>query len=453
MSYSKEPTIRIGIVFPEDGMASIHCSIPDHPYSVSGGPDRQDPIRAHTADVVATGDRVQLTSGTTTIPSAEAITLAPAEPIPLKRGAGLQLRDVVTGRGFHWQKRMHPTLCGKVEFRAVAGRLLVINDLPMEDYLIGVIASEMSGDCPLEFLKSQCIVARSWVVARTEPKHAGLPIDRCNDDCCQRYHGTSDFTPTVLQAVRDTRGQVLVDAGNRIIDANYSKSCGGIMEPPENVWGVKKAGLRAAVDAPAESPAQRFLPITAANLQEYLTGSWLAGTDCFCSPTVVPERDLPRYLGKVDEGGGHFRWRIEHTREELEATLQRKFFSRQDAAKVPPLGTLLALRPLGRGVSGRIIDLEIAYRDPAGAEQRVTIHTEYRIREALSDKFLFSSAFDVQTERDAAGVPTRVTLLGAGWGHGAGLCQIGALGMAVKGYTCEQIMHHYFEEIRISAQY
>ena len=331
---------------------------------------------------------------------------------------------MITGRGFHWQKRFHPTIPGTLEFRAYCGRLLVVNELPLEQYLAGVIAGEMSGECPVEFLKSQCIVARAWVLAHTENKHSEIPVDRCNDDCCQRYHGTTDVTPTVLRAVRETHGQVLLDGERRIIDANYSKSCGGIIESPEYVWNVSKPGQRPALDAPAESAAHRFFPITRDNLDEYLTGEWLKTTDVFCSPTVVPEKDLPRYLGKVDEGGGHFRWRVSYDRGDLEENLRRKFFTRQDPSRVASLGTLTDVRVLQRGHSGRATLVEIAYLDPMGSPHTVQIQTEYNIRNALHEQFLFSSAFTTEMPRDSSGIPTRITFVGAGWGHGAGLCQI-----------------------------
>jgi len=448
-----EPTLRVGVVLPEDEMDTVHLRIPERDYLIStnNGPDRA--LRSLAAKVAVEGQEVVFLSEAGVVGPAKALMLSPEEEDPLERGAGIHLRGVVTGRGFHWEKRFHPTICGTLEFSVCRGRLLVVSELPVEDYLPGVIAGEMSGDCPLEFLKSQCLVARSWVLAHTEDKHPELPIDRCNDDCCQRYHGTIDLTGAVLEAVRSTRGQVLVDRRSRVIDANYSKSCGGIIETPQNVWSVPKSGQRAAVDAPAGSEAHRFLPLTEDNLDEYLTGSWLKGTDIFCSPDVVPERDLPKYLSKVDEGGGHFRWRVSYNREDLETILRSKFFAHRDPSRVASLGRLIDLRVARRGESGRAIQLEIEYLDPMGVTHCVTIESEYAIRHALHEKFLFSSALRIEIQRDEAGVPARITFLGAGWGHGAGLCQIGALGMALKGHDCASIVSHYFEDVRIQTCY
>ncbi len=448
-----EPTIRVGVVLPADGMHTIYLRIPTQGYLISTDNGQGEVFRSIPAKLSVEGRQVVFLSESGVVGPAEVITLSPEEEGPLEQGAGIRLRGVITGRGFHWQKRMHPTMCGTLECRLCQGRLLVVNELPLEDYLPGVIAGEMSGDCPLEFLKSQCLVARSWVLAHTENKHPDLPIDRCNDDCCQRYHGTTDLTATALEAVRATCGQVLVDDHLRIIDANYSKTCGGIIESPQHVWSVCKSGQRAAVDAPPHSQAHRFFPLTSKNLDEYLTGSWLAETDVFCSPNVIPEKDLPRYLSKVDEGGGHFRWRICYNREDLETVLREKFFARQDPSRVASLGTLTDLRVAHRGESGRATDLEIEYLDPMGTAHRVNIKSEYAIRDSLHEKFLYSSALRITIERDDSDLPVRITFIGAGWGHGAGLCQIGALGMALKGYDDESIVKHYFEGTEIHTCY
>jgi SpoIID/LytB domain protein len=448
-----EPTIRVGTILPEDGTAATTVVVPDAAYNVSIESASAGHVRGATLAVAVENGGVVLRQGADVLARGKIAVLSPNEPVPCEAGAGVKVRDVVSGRGFHWQKRFEAALTGAIEFREHGGKLVVVNELPLEDYLTGVITGEMSGECPLEFLKSQCVVARAWVLAHTEKKHAELPVDRCNDDCCQRYHGTTNLTPRAVEAVRGTRGGVLVDSQRRIIDANYSKSCGGVIETPEHVWGVSKPGQRAAVDAPKNSAAQRFLPVTEANLDDFLTGRWLADTDVFCSPTVIPDADLRRYLGKVDEGGGHFRWRVEFSREEFEIILREKYFGRYAPADAPPMSALKDLRAVRRGVSGRATALEIDYRDFLGQIHTVRVETEYRIRDCLYTKFLFSSAFRVEIERGGGAYPERIALVGAGWGHGAGLCQIGALGMAMRGYTCEQILSHYFEGVQLHASY
>lgn len=453
LDQNREPTIRVGIVLPEDEMQVMRVTFGNGPYQLLLD-DTAGPLIQNTGvEIQVEGRRVSARSGDQVYGMASVIRFVPQQDQSLAQLAGAQVRGVVTGRGFHWQKRIHPTFTGLLEFRVHDGAILLVNAVPMEHYLAGVLTAEMSGDCPLEFLKSQVIVARSWVLAFTEKKHLELPIHRCNDDDCQRYHGTLSLTQTALDAVTDTRGQVLVDANGGIIDANYSKSCGGVAETPENVWSVSKPGLVGFADAPVDSPALRFMPVTEDKLAEYLTGSWLRDTDVFCSSSVVSDSEVMRYLGRVDERGNYFRWKLRYDRTDLEQVLRDKFFSRQDPGRVASLATLTDLRVTRRGVSGRAIEIEVHYLDPMGQDHSVKIADQHRIRDVLHEKFLYSSAFAVEIERDAQRLPVHITLVGAGWGHGVGMCQIGALGMAVRGYTCQQILEHYFRGVHIHTCY
>lgn len=449
----QEPTIRVGIVLPADGMRETQLVIPDHFYRIWLD-DRQGPLIQST-QLTATlkNKQIVLQNGKLSMNAANAISLIPENELPIETQSGIKVHNVISGRGFHWQKKISPYFVGTLEFRVHDGSLLLVNHVPIETYLAGVVTSEMSGACPAEFLKSQIIVARSWVLARSMDKHPNLPIDYCNDDDCQRYQGTTNLTKNAIEAVNTTRGQVLVDTDRNIIDANYAKSCGGISETPENVWFVSKAGLSAIVDAPADSKAKQFLPINDANLDEYLTGDWLKSTDIFCSPKVVSPKQYLRYLGKVDEPEHYFRWEMHYTRQKLEHILHDKFLSRQKDTKLRELATLLDLRVIRRGASGRAIELEIEYRDAAGNMQSVTIPNQHKIREALHEKFLYSSAFTIQIKRDEKNVPQHITFTGAGWGHGVGMCQIGALGMALKGYDCEEIVRHYFKGLDVLTCY
>lgn len=470
----QEPVIRVGVVLPVDGMQRLRAEVPARAYDVMSDGSKAARVAAGDLDLGVEEAGVAIRDAQGIIARGSVIRLVPVEPAASTQGSGVRLHDVITGRGFHWQKRVSFSLEGVLEFRAFDGCLLGVNELGLEDYLQGVITAEMSGRCPVEFLKSQCVVARSWVLAHTEQKHTAWPIDRCNDDCCQRYHGTSYLTPRAAEAVTATRGQVVMDAAGHIIDANYSKSCGGVIEAPEHVWFISKSCQRAAVDAPASSPARRFLPVTPGNLDEFLGGDWLETTDVFCSPNVVPDADLPRYLGSVDEGGGHFRWCVEYTRAQLEDLLRiklRHVFTAETAAastgpvlvadlppkvvdcRMPTPHQLVDLQVLERGPSGRASRMEFDYIDVKGRLHQVIIRSEYRIRELLHEKFLFSSAFKFEIDRDTAGAIERVRIRGAGWGHGAGLCQIGALGMAVKGYVCRDILRHYFEDVDLHALY
>lgn len=437
--------MRVGIVLDGDADQTIDMVLPDTGCTLGVGETVREPV-AGPIRFTLQGGHVAVRVGSAAEQTADVWLLSGPRQSELRRGDGVLIRDIVAGRGFHWQTRIDQKLCGGFEVRGGAKGLVLINTLPIESYLAGVITAEMSGQCPAEFLKAQCVAARSWMLAATDPTHDNDPFDRCNDDCCQRYQGTMDLSDAALHAVRDTHGLVLL-AGDAVVDANYSKSCGGVSELPEYVWGKAKAGVSMVVDAPPGSHAHRFAPVADADLSEYLKGSWLADTDIYCSPNAVPPAEFRKYLGPVDVGGSYFRWIQEYSRQELETLLQR----------VATTGTRIAalddLRVLERGVSGRVLRLEIVYMDDAGRPGSIELPSEYAIRKALHESCLYSSAFVMDIERDSGGAITRVTLHGAGWGHGAGLCQIGALGMALKGKNCGEILSLYFPEAQLRQVY
>jgi SpoIID/LytB domain protein len=217
---------------------------------------------------------------------------------------------------------------------------------------------------------------------------------------------------------------------------------------PEHVWGVRKPGLGPLVDAPAASIAEKFLPVTDQNLDEYLRGQWLAATDIYCSPRVVPEDQLGQYLGRVDETGHYFRWSVTYSHDELRDLLHSKH-----APGLKEVEKIIDLRVTSRGVSGRAMEILFTIIDKAGARRDVTVRDQYRIRQLLHKSFLFSSAFAVEIERDGAGGVKSFTLRGAGWGHGAGLCQIGALGMSLRGISHDKIVLHYFPGAQLQKVY
>jgi len=467
MDAEQEPVLRVGVVLAEDGIATLEMRVPDEGYVLDGGQDATGrSVRGAVLRARLVEEAIGLSVDGGPLQTASMWSIAPERSRPPARGGGVLVRGVVAGRGFHWQKRVDQTLTGRIELRTGRGGLVLVNELPLEPYLAGVITAEMSGACPAEFLRAQCIVARSWLLAFTERKHDAEPFDRCNDDCCQRYQGTGDLSDAALDAVDSTRGLVLVAPDGRVVDANYSKSCGGVSELPEHVWGVHKPGVGALVDAPAGSAARRFLPVTEENLDDYLDGDWLARTDVYCSPNVVPEEEFGRYLGRVDEAGHYFRWTITYAREQLEELLRRKL------PEAFSLARLCDLRVTKRGVSGRATEIAIAFDTAAGERREIRVADQYRIRQILHEKFLFSSAFAVRIERanavpDTPPVPDpakrsqapghpdirTVTLRGAGWGHGVGLCQIGALGMALRGIDSGRIVRHYFPDAALRRVY
>ncbi len=447
----REPQVRIGVILAEDDKREGLFSLPDREYQLLAGAEplgvlrpTEGPFRAR-----ARASQVELyeAEGKRICGPVNILFVAPVAGVqPVPPDQGIRLRGVVAGRGFHWQKEIDQTLTGALEFRAARDSLVMINQLPLEEYLIGVITGEMSGECPEEFMKAQAVAARSWLLATPRPTHPKEPFDWCNDDHCQRYQGSDGWSQRATGAIADCRGQGLITASGHYCDARYSKSCGGISEDAASVWGEPLEGLQAVVDAPRGSAAERFFPADQANLEEYLGGSWLQDTDIYCSPGVVPEETITRYLGRVDEAGKYFRWRKTLTQEALREALVAR-------GGLTDLAAVLDLRPGSRGRSGRLERLEVEYRTRTDQRKTRWIESEYNIRAALSTQFLYSSAFRWESHRDAAGTLQEVTLTGGGWGHGAGLCQIGALGMALRGHSYEEILLHYYRGLRLERVY
>ncbi len=446
----REPSIRIGIILDDDAAGPVALRTAAVPYRACGLASGDVDIAAGTPiEVRPAGEALHVRIGDALPVSAAVLRLQAAGDATraLRAGDGILVREVVAGRGFHWQKRIDQTLAGTLELRPGRRGIILVNELPVEDYLAGVITAEMSSACPLAMLEAQAIVARAWLLAMTESKHTGEPFDRCNDDCCQRYQGTGDLNATALAAVQRTRGRVLVSPGGGVLDANYAKSCGGVSETPWAVWGLDKPGISPVFDGPADAPERRFFPVTNENLAEYLDGDWLRSTRCYCSPNVVPVDAIERYLGRVDTVDDYFRWTVRYSRAEVEELLRRRL------AGAAALAELRDLRVRARGVSGRAYIVEAEWLDAGGAVQTSRIESEYRIRQVLHAKFLYSSAFVARIERGADGRVADVVLRGAGWGHGVGLCQLGALGMALIGHDAETICRHYYPSATLQSVY
>jgi SpoIID/LytB domain protein len=435
--------VRVGVVLDEDRQPHACVDVPSIAVRLTG-PEQRDLTPGAIRFERGNGTVICFIDGehAGTGPS---WSVEPVKSIPLAQGSGLLLRDVIAGRGFHWQKRVNQHLPGKLTFTPGPNGLVVTNTLGLEDYLACVITSEMGSRCPSAMLAAQCITARSWLLAHSEVKHLADGYDCCNDDCCQRYQGTGELSPAALKAARSTRGQALL-AGAIVVDANYSKSCGGIVETPWHVWGVDKPGLDTLVDAPPEGPEHRCAPLQDHQVASYLKGEGLASLQFYCSPSVVPEESLGDYLGHVDEAGAYFRWAVTLSRQALETSI------RTHVPAAEHLGNLQDLRVIRRGVSGRATAITLTFED-AGGLRDVVVESEYRIRQALHTKFLYSSAFVVESQCSALGALQAVTLYGAGWGHGAGLCQIGAVGMALRGCDAATICKHYFPKARLESVY
>lgn len=347
------------------------------------------------------------------------------------------LMDVVIGVNFHWQRLETQTFRGSLRLLADGGKIWAINDLPVEDYLESVISSEMSAQSSLPLLMAHAVISRSWLMSQidgntapnTQASHGDAFIrwydhtdhtlfDVCADDHCQRYQGiTKETSPNVAEAIRRTRGELLT-YGDEICDARFSKCCGGAMEEFQYCWDdTPKSYLKGIGDTPEET-------IPDLTVEENARQWILSSPKSFCNTT--DKRILSQVLNDYDqETTDFYRWRVSYTQEELSKLVEKKLGA--------GLGTITDMRPLKRGTSGRICELRIT-----GTKKTIVVGKELEIRRALSESHLYSSAFVVEKQGDT------FTLIGAGWGHGVGLCQIGAAVMGDKGYAYDEILRHYY---------
>ena len=347
------------------------------------------------------------------------------------------LMDVVIGVNFHWQRLETQTFRGSLRLLADGGKIWAINDLPVEDYLESVISSEMSAQSSLPLLMAHAVISRSWLMSQidgntapnTQASHGDAFIrwydhtdhtlfDVCADDHCQRYQGiTKETSPNVAEAIRRTRGELLT-YGDEICDARFSKCCGGAMEEFQYCWDdTPKPYLKGIGDTPEET-------IPDLTVEENARQWILSSPKSFCNTT--DKRILSQVLNDYDqETTDFYRWRVSYTQEELSKLVEKKLGA--------GLGTITDMRPLKRGTSGRICELRIT-----GTKKTIVVGKELEIRRALSESHLYSSAFVVEKQGDT------FTLIGAGWGHGVGLCQIGAAVMGDKGYAYDEILRHYY---------
>jgi stage II sporulation protein D len=385
------------------------------------------------------------------------IRLTPREGSPLRQA--FTLFRVTIGNRFHWERTEDQTFQGALILRsAKGGTVSAINEIPLEDYLISVISSEMSDTSPFEFLKAHAILSRSWLLAALDRKkkteEAPVPdgritrkdgevvrwydredhdlFDFCADDHCQRYQGiTKNVSGQAREAVRKTHGRVITHR-DEICDARYSKACGGITEDFDTAWDDQRIPYLGSIsDAPVHHP-----PIgTEAEASRWILSE--PGAYCNTKDEGLLEKILP---GFDRETKGFFRWEVEYGREELEEILREK--SGLD------FGTLKEIVPLRRGPSGRISRLKIV-----GSKKNMVVGKELEIRRWLSPSHLYSSAFAVTVKHNPRGEVERFILHGAGWGHGVGLCQIGAAVMATRGFSAEEILRHYFRDVEIRAIY
>lgn len=366
-----------------------------------------------------------------------------------------ELKDVTIGINFHWERKENQRFQGGLVIIVENGKLTAINLVGVEDYLISVISSEMSATASKEFLKAHSVISRSWLLAQmdkseklnetserysacTEDEHQRIKwydredhtsFDVCADDHCQRYQGiTRASTPIVKEVISETWGELLMYNG-AICDARFSKCCGGVFEEFPTCWeNASHPYLQKALDVDDKNAAIPDLTVEE-NAEKWI----LSSPESFCNTS--DKRMLSQVLNNYDqETIDFYRWRVEYTADEISAIARER--SGID------FGEITDMIPLKRGTSGRIYELKII-----GTKKTMIIGKELEIRKTLSRSHLYSSAFIVRKE---AG---KFILLGAGWGHGVGLCQIGAAAMGDKGYKYDQILLHYFIGAQINKKY
>lgn len=380
---------------------------------------------------------------------------------PTDAQSSFTLEDVTIGVNFHWERKEAQTFLGKLRFIVQDNNICAINELPVETYLTSVISSEMRATSSLELLKAHAVISRSWLLAQMEQRKADnnnadkqpsffktdeeivrwydredhKRFDVCADDHCQRYQGiTKAANKHVVEAIQQTAGEILTSHGE-ICDARYSKCCGGAVEEFQYCWeNIKKPYLQALPDAlPDTTPLPDLT-------DEAVARQWiLSSPNAFCNTT--DQKVLSQVLNDFDqETTDFYRWSQTYSQAEVKQLLEEKLEVQ--------FGDIIDLVPLERGKSGRIYRLKIV-----GKERTLIIGKELEIRRALSKSHLYSSAFIVEKADIKDGVPQKFIIKGAGWGHGVGLCQIGAAMMGKQGYRYEEILLHYYKGAEITKAY
>ena len=441
-SYDKEPEVKVGIVSGQ----KIHFSL-NKPYLAKG-------------ETVICEQEVEFSEGGVLWNGNQYSSLTFH---PQSADASFSLSDVTIGVNFHWERKETQTFLGTLRFVVESDKICAINELPVEKYLESVISSEMSATSSLELLKAHAVISRSWLLAQMKKRRDVAEsgnnffsftkkedmlirwydredhtiFDVCADDHCQRYQGiTKETSPHVAEAIRQTKGQVLLD-GDEICDARFSKCCGGVTEEFQYCWEDTPKNYLTAVRDIALGIESTLPNLT----NEEEAEKWIRfNPPAFCN--TQDKRILSQVLNDYDqETVDFYRWKVTLTQEKLQQLIA-------DRLKMD-LGSILDMKSVERGTSGRISKLQII-----GTEKTFTIGKELEIRRTLSDSHLLSSAFIVDKyDIDEQGVPQRFELVGAGWGHGVGLCQIGAAVMGEEGYLYDAILLHYYQGAEIKKLY
>ena len=381
---------------------------------------------------------------------------------PLTPESTFSLPNVTIGKRYHWERQEMQTFQGQLLLEVEEEKIVAINILPVEQYLTSVISSEMKATCSLEFLKASAVISRSWLLAQMQKRREGNSngffqfkktdtecirwhdqeehtiFDVCADDHCQRYQGiTRIAAPQVAQAVAQTRGEILT-ADGRVCDARFAKCCGGVTNDYRSCWeNIPHSYLQPVRDLPDTNGVRAAIPdlSTEEKAREWI----LSSPESSCN--TADEAILNTVLNDYDrETKNFYRWQVEYTQAELRALVEERLGM--------TFGDILALEPVERSISGHLVRLRIV-----SSERSFVIGKELEIRRALSSTHLLSSAIVMDALDVREGVPQRFVIHGAGWGHGVGMCQIGAAVMGAQGRPYTEILHHYYKDTEITSLY
>ncbi len=449
LGYDSEPLISVGILSDKKIKFELYGDFSSYGFKHFFSGRFEAELVNDTIICTGDKDKIEIT---------DEIIFEPQEP----DNESFLIKEVVIGVKFHWERKEKQRFTHSLKLIKDNGKIIAINIVPIEKYLISVISSEMSAKCSMQLLKATAVVSRSWLLAQIEKsktiktEHTNYEsgyqsedelikwydredhklFDVCADDHCQRYQGITKMTSeTARKAVEQTKGVVLLE-DDKILDARFSKSCGGISESFENVWElVKHPSLSAVYD-------YKFISDDFDDdfTKEENAVKWIKGNPpAFCNTTD------PKILNQIlldydQETKDFYRWKVNFTQAQISDLIKRK--SGID------FGQIKDIIPIERGFSSRIVKLKIV-----GTKKTLSIGKELEIRRTFSETHLYSSAFFVEKFGELDGVPEKFILHGAGWGHGVGLCQIGAAVMAEQGYQFDEIVIHYFKNVTLKKIY
>ena len=333
---------------------------------------------------------------------------------------------ITSGKGWHWQNSRSRSYKGNVEFININGKITVVNEVGIEQYVYGVVPSEMPSSAHMEALKAQAILARTNVFSKIGSKYKNKPYSLSSDIYSQVYTGIENVNSRTDKAVDETRGMILT-YGGRAAEAVFHSVCGGYLEGNDVVWGSKRL------------PYLNPKPVISSNRSKYGDLSveknfrkWIdSRPESYCN---LDNKDIPEGLNFARK---YFRWEVKYSRAKLEKIIR--------SSTGIDIGSLKDITVSSRGESGKAISVIVS-----GSKNNITIRRELTIRKQLASPPLYSANFYVlKSGKDKSGYPENFIFKGAGFGHGTGMCQIGAVGMAISGKNYREILEFYFHGTEI----